>query len=581
MGRMLKKGERGLAAQYITRNRAVRKLQISLKDFRRLCILKGIYPREPRNRRKAQRGSTELKTLYYKKDIRFLMHEPIIWKFREMKIFMRRLTRAVGKKDSEKAERVRMNKPIYKLDHIIQERYPTFIDALHDLDDPLSMAFLYATLPKSTKLPMDMIQMCKRLTIEFMHYVIEARALRKVFISIKGYYYQVEIQGQTITWVVPHPLGHDWRGVDVDFRIMTTFTEFYVTLLGFINFRLYHKLNLHYPPRLPGIPEKKEDDDHTQLSDLIVALNISLEKAFQADAGEEEDMQIDTHLLGENDQRIEAARLEAERLKRLKSLFEGMKVFLSRETNRESLVFIIRACGGVVSWDKSVWEGATFNETDETITHQVVDRPTVDKTYLSRYYVQPQWVYDCINARLLLPVQDYFPGVELPPHLSPFAEEGELEYVPPEKKKILAMERGEYKKSAEEEEEEEEEEDEDESEEGDEEEAMEEEEEDQESEAKKKVGSVQRGQVDLPDKVAEKKVADKEEIKMRAMMIPKKQRRLYQKLKKRERRKTRTMVILANKRRRHDERIKEEKKAEKKAEADRLFTPQPARKKAG
>lgn len=40
---------------------------------------------------------------------------------------------------------------------------------------------------------------------------------------------------------------------DVDYRIMTNFVDFYTTMLGFINFRLYHSINLQYPPRLPGV----------------------------------------------------------------------------------------------------------------------------------------------------------------------------------------------------------------------------------------------------------------------------------------------------------------------------------------
>lgn len=48
-----------------------------------------------------------------------------------------------------------------------------------------------------------------------------------------------------------------------------------------------------------------------------------------------------------------------------------------------------------------------------------------------------------MNARLLLPVADYFPGVPLPPHLSPFVSEKEGDYVPPEKVKLLALQRGE------------------------------------------------------------------------------------------------------------------------------------------
>lgn len=60
-----------------------------------------------------------------------------------------------------------------------------------------------------------------------------------------------------------------------------------------------------------------------------------------------------------------------------------------------------------------------------------------------RYYIQPQWLYDCVNAKILLPVEDYFLGVTLPPHLSPFVEEKDGDYVPPEKLKIMALQRGE------------------------------------------------------------------------------------------------------------------------------------------
>ena len=82
-----------------------------------------------------------------------------------------------------------------------------------------------------------------------MHYVIAAKALRKVFVSIKGIYYQVEIQGQTVTWIVPHAVPIH-QPTDVDYKIMLTFTEFYVTMLGFVNYNLFHQLNLFYPPHV-------------------------------------------------------------------------------------------------------------------------------------------------------------------------------------------------------------------------------------------------------------------------------------------------------------------------------------------
>ena len=84
--------------------------------------------------------------------------------------------------------------------------------------------------------------------------------------------------------------------------------------------------------------------------------------------------------------KLEEAKKEAQAVQKLQSLFKGLKFFVGREVPRESVVFIIRSCDGQVSWDSTLFPGATYDETDETITHQIVDRPTVEKQYLSRYF---------------------------------------------------------------------------------------------------------------------------------------------------------------------------------------------------
>ena len=159
--------------------------------------------------------------------------------------------------DFAEMKRYLNNHPTLKLDHIVKERYPTFIDALRDLDDCLTLCFLFSTFPSMPHIPRDQSKLCRRLTVEFMHAVIAARALRKVFVSIKGYYYQAEIKGQTITWIVPHHFCFEpQKKNEVDFKVMSTFVEFYIVMLGFVNFRLYHSLNIFYPPKFNAFGKK-------------------------------------------------------------------------------------------------------------------------------------------------------------------------------------------------------------------------------------------------------------------------------------------------------------------------------------
>ncbi|XP_014207692.1 pescadillo homolog isoform X2 [Copidosoma floridanum] len=441
-----KKYDAGEAVQFMSRKQALKKLQLSLNNFRRLCILKGVYPREPRNRKRAQKGDTRIKILYHKKDIQFLLHEPIIWKFRDLKVFARKVSRAKSMGNFGEMKRFLRNHPTITLDHIVKERFPTFIDALKDLDDCLTLCFLFSTFPSMPHIPRDQSELCRQLTVEFMHAVIAAKALRKVFISIKGFYFQADIKGQLITWIVPHHFGFEpQKKSEVDFKLMSTFVEFYIIMLGFVNFRLYHILNLYYPPKFTNtsISEQALVDEQAFVSERIAALNVSLVSANHSTQHEEE-MEIDTfanviNSFTETDSaKIEELKVEQQKIKRLKTLFQGMKFFINREVPREKLVFVIRCFGGEVSWEKLLFVGSTFDENDETITHHIVDRPSMDKQYISRYYIQPQWVFDSVNARDLMPVEKYLIGCVLPPHLSPFSDpRHDQVYIPPEERAMM------------------------------------------------------------------------------------------------------------------------------------------------
>eukprot|EP00288_Rhodomonas_lens_P016939 CAMPEP_0177713226 /NCGR_PEP_ID=MMETSP0484_2-20121128/12824_1 /TAXON_ID=354590 /ORGANISM="Rhodomonas lens, Strain RHODO" /LENGTH=307 /DNA_ID=CAMNT_0019225097 /DNA_START=123 /DNA_END=1043 /DNA_ORIENTATION=+ len=261
MARMAKKpGKAGDAVNYMTRNQAIKRLQLSLADFRRLCILKGVYPRDPKKKVKGRD-----KTYYATKDILFLLHEPVLEKLREMKAHRKKVVKAKARKDKFKVKLLHENKPFYLLDHLVKERFPTFTDAVRDMDDALSMATLFAGLPSTDSIDPKRVINCRRLCLEFCSYVIKSGALKKVFLSIKGCYFQAQIEGQMVTWLAPYEFGQDMP-VDVDYRVMMTFLEFYETQLHFINYRLYSKIGLKYPPRI----DTKLDGLHAGLRAIVL-----------------------------------------------------------------------------------------------------------------------------------------------------------------------------------------------------------------------------------------------------------------------------------------------------------------------
>ena len=111
---------------------------------------------------------------------------------------------------------------------------------------------------------------------------------------------------------------------------MSIFVEFYTTMLGFVLFRLYHNLNVQYPPSLSGTIQDNSTENEPDAGDdevqreRVAALNQCLARTVV----ESDEIEIDNIETGAEDpSKLEAARIEAEKVKKLQTLFKGAYIF--------------------------------------------------------------------------------------------------------------------------------------------------------------------------------------------------------------------------------------------------------------
>lgn len=454
MGTKKRKGKNGTVVNFITRSRAIKKLKISLKDFRKLCILKGIYPSSPKKRLIKKYGTKA--RFFHVKDILYLSHEPLLKKIREAKIYLKKVKKARDFKDEYKLNFLKMKKPEFNCNHLICERYPTFDDAIKDLDDCLSMIHLFSVLPSGSTNDLTGKRVFKwqRLRDEFQAWCVKESCIQKAFVSIKGTYVQISINENVVIFVIPHDFVHEMPN-DIDYNVMSTFLFFYETLLKFVNFRLYKEIGLLYPPRINeklnevglgftkfileaniqkpfneknknNLIYKKKNVDNLD----VILKNISLDKVRKNQV-EIFDESISNREVKEFHEKHE------ERIKQSKKnnsyLFKDLYFLLNREVPQRNLEFLIRATGGETSRFQF-----TSNFIDKKFTHHIVDHSIFIENYiLNREYIQPQWIFDSLNVNTLLPIKPYFPGTVCPPHLSPFIDNKKEGYMP---RQILVLE---------------------------------------------------------------------------------------------------------------------------------------------
>jgi pescadillo protein len=91
------------------------------------------------------------------------------------------------------------------------------------------MIFLFASLPSKDRISASLVENCSRLAAEWQLYVMRTHSLRRVFLSIKGVYYQAEIMDQPVTWLVPYQFT---QNVSLPYVLVRAIVTQYTDTLG-------------------------------------------------------------------------------------------------------------------------------------------------------------------------------------------------------------------------------------------------------------------------------------------------------------------------------------------------------------
>lgn len=351
------------AVKYVSRKAAVQKLHISEKQFDRLTVLLGIYP-----------VVADSKNCYDKADGWYYRIEDIKRMFysEAYEILNRNMKRETKRQKLLKLQQIERASRImdeeFSLVDLVKQRYASLGQSVDDLGNTLRNMYIVNMLA---------IDDVEEDLEAFEKFVIERRLLSKAFMSRKGIYFGSDIEKIAVCWMVPYPGASlaDFTEEKGDLPVERITYSF-----DFLDFGSLSE-------------EASEESEATGLNNPD-KFDISLLKYASP--------LLKTHL---NLCVHKLSILYPKEGRTKEGIFKDMRFFIGIGSISEQVSFAIRAVDGEVT---------TYAQAKLVITEAV---ETVDSEHV---YLQPQYVFDCLNQSRVLPYDSYLVGRELPPHVSPF-----------------------------------------------------------------------------------------------------------------------------------------------------------------
>ncbi|TBU14034.1 ribosomal biogenesis protein [Ordospora colligata] len=362
--------------KFISKSLVMKNLKLQDREFDRLVTLCGVHPYIPKNRQKVD----EENGFYYKVyDANKLIHSHVYKTMMKNKSIESIKKRYEGTGFEYKIANLRYKE--YNYVDLIKDKYKTFAESVDGLN--VTMSNLY--LARMLGLYKDSDNVIKN----FEDFVIAKRLLECSFMSKSGIYNQISIGKIRVTWFVPYPGASLQEIIEEKKDIPRGFRWKELTFLDFVS-----SSDDESSSSESEMEEIVNDDSKIDISLLSYSLPL-LDMHFK----------LVLYKLGKLHEPCSVDHSKIVATDKA-GIFSGILFWIDIVAVGECLRLIVPCLGGKVVGRDEKADVCVCESADE-VNEGVI-------------YVQPQYVFDCLNRKEKLDHIEYCVGKVLPKHVSPF-----------------------------------------------------------------------------------------------------------------------------------------------------------------
>ncbi|AFM99306.1 60S ribosomal subunit biogenesis protein [Encephalitozoon hellem ATCC 50504] len=353
--------------KYISKDLVMKNLDLQEKEFDKLVTLCGVHPYIPKNNRKVDQGDG----FYYRiSDANKLIHSDAYRTLIKNRNLENKKKRYTGTGIEYKIKNIHYRE--YGYVDLIKSRCKGFGEAVDELNHTLSNLYLGRMLGLDDGIP-EVIEM-------FEEFVARKSLLECSYMSKSGVYNQITLGKIRVVWLVPYP-GAELKDIIEEKKDMPK--KFEWSEPNFLDFLSSSEEESSESGEAKGIC-----NDPAKIDISLLSYSIPL---------------LMTHC------KLVLHKLEKvyESHKEQRKIFEGVKFYIESKAVEGALRFIALSCGGSI--------------VESPCNADIHISEKIDEMVENVTYVQPQYLFDCLNQGKRLYAEAYSIGRSLPKHASPFA----------------------------------------------------------------------------------------------------------------------------------------------------------------